>query len=148
VQCGGPARRRTAPKHPRLHASAYRPANCRWHSLPLAALGAHTHPAGMFVVTEADAAAIRAAFDRGGELSAAVELPGPGSPPTRRGHTASSSIRARSAGLVPSTGHAAQSSDRGPTTPTKRRRLSKIADQEVDPGVKELFKPMIQPPPG
>jgi hypothetical protein len=28
----------------------------------------------MFVVTEAEAAAIRAAFDRGGELSAAVEL--------------------------------------------------------------------------
>ena len=28
----------------------------------------------MFVVTEADAAAIRAAFARGGELSAAVEL--------------------------------------------------------------------------
>jgi hypothetical protein len=28
----------------------------------------------MFVVTETDAAAIRAAFDRGGELSAAVEL--------------------------------------------------------------------------
>lgn len=28
----------------------------------------------MFVVTEADAAAIRAAFDRGGDLSAAVEL--------------------------------------------------------------------------
>jgi hypothetical protein len=28
----------------------------------------------MFVVTEADAAAIRTAFDRGGELSAAVEL--------------------------------------------------------------------------
>ena len=28
----------------------------------------------MFVVTEADAAAIRIAFDRGGELSAAVEL--------------------------------------------------------------------------
>ena len=40
----------------------------------LAALGAHTHSADMFVVTEADAAAIRAAFDRGGELSAAVEL--------------------------------------------------------------------------
>jgi hypothetical protein len=29
----------------------------------------------MFIVTEADAAAIRAAFGRGGELSAAVELP-------------------------------------------------------------------------
>jgi hypothetical protein len=29
---------------------------------------------GMFVVTEAEAAAIRAAFDHGGELSAAVEL--------------------------------------------------------------------------
>ena len=28
----------------------------------------------MFVVTESDAAAIRAAFDEGGELSAAVEL--------------------------------------------------------------------------
>ena len=28
----------------------------------------------MFVVTEADTAAIRAAFDEGGELSAAVEL--------------------------------------------------------------------------
>jgi hypothetical protein len=28
----------------------------------------------MFVVTEADAVAIRAAYDRGGELSAAVEL--------------------------------------------------------------------------
>jgi hypothetical protein len=28
----------------------------------------------MFVVTEADAAAIRAAFDRGGEFSAAVEV--------------------------------------------------------------------------
>jgi hypothetical protein len=28
----------------------------------------------MFVVTEAEAAAVRAAFDRGGELSAAVEL--------------------------------------------------------------------------
>jgi hypothetical protein len=28
----------------------------------------------MFVVTEAEATAIRAAFDRGGELSAAIEL--------------------------------------------------------------------------
>ena len=28
----------------------------------------------MFVVSEADAAAIRAAFDKGGELSAAIEL--------------------------------------------------------------------------
>ena len=42
--------------------------------MALAALGARTHPVDMFVVTEADAAAIRAAFDRGGELSAAVEL--------------------------------------------------------------------------
>ena len=33
-----------------------------------------THPAGMFVVTEAEAAAIRAAFEQRGELSAAVEL--------------------------------------------------------------------------
>jgi hypothetical protein len=36
--------------------------------------GAWHHAVGMFVVTEAEAAAIRAAFDRGGELSAAVEL--------------------------------------------------------------------------
>ena len=34
----------------------------------------HPHAACMFVVTEAEAAAIRTAFDRGGELSAAVEL--------------------------------------------------------------------------
>ena len=40
----------------------------------LAALGAHTHPAGMFVVTEAEAAAIRAVYEQSGELSAAVEL--------------------------------------------------------------------------
>ena len=40
----------------------------------LVALGAHTHPAGMFVVTEAEAAMIRAAFEQHGEFSAAVEL--------------------------------------------------------------------------
>jgi hypothetical protein len=34
----------------------------------------HTHPAGMFVITEAEAAAIRAAFEQSGELWAAVEL--------------------------------------------------------------------------
>jgi hypothetical protein len=32
------------------------------------------HLAGMYVVTEADAAAIREAYETGGELSAAVEL--------------------------------------------------------------------------
>ena len=32
------------------------------------------HPAGMFVVTEAEAAAIRAVYEQSGELSAAVEL--------------------------------------------------------------------------
>jgi hypothetical protein len=40
----------------------------------LAALGPRTHPARMFVVTEAEAAAIRTAFDEGGEFAAAVEL--------------------------------------------------------------------------
>ena len=40
----------------------------------LAALGAHTHPADLFVVTEADAAAIRAVYEQSGEFSAAVEL--------------------------------------------------------------------------
>ncbi len=32
------------------------------------------HAIGMFIVTEADAAAIRAVFDQEGELSAAIEL--------------------------------------------------------------------------
>jgi hypothetical protein len=36
---------------------------------------APSHALGMFVVTEAEAAAIRAAFERRGELSAVVELP-------------------------------------------------------------------------
>jgi hypothetical protein len=35
---------------------------------------AHRHAIGMFVVTEADAAAIRAVFNQEGELSAAIEL--------------------------------------------------------------------------
>ena len=33
-----------------------------------------SHAPGMFVVSEAEAAAIRTAFERGGEFSAAVEL--------------------------------------------------------------------------
>jgi hypothetical protein len=40
----------------------------------LAARGQRHHPAVMFVVTEADAAAIRTACDQGGEFAAAVEL--------------------------------------------------------------------------
>jgi hypothetical protein len=41
---------------------------------PLVGRGAHRHAIGMFVVTEADAAAIRAVFNQEGELSAAIEL--------------------------------------------------------------------------
>ena len=44
------------------------------HRTALAGPDPRFHAPGMFVVSEADAAAIRAAFDRGGELSAAVEL--------------------------------------------------------------------------
>jgi hypothetical protein len=40
----------------------------------IAARGACRHATGMFIVTEADAAAIRAVFDQEGELSAAIEL--------------------------------------------------------------------------
>jgi hypothetical protein len=40
----------------------------------LAGRGACGHAIGMFIVTEADAAAIRAVFDQEGELSAAIEL--------------------------------------------------------------------------
>jgi hypothetical protein len=40
----------------------------------LASGGAHRHAFGMFVIAEADAAAIRAIFDQEGELSAAIEL--------------------------------------------------------------------------
>jgi hypothetical protein len=36
--------------------------------------GVRRHAIGMFVVTEADAAAIRAVFNQEGELSAAIEL--------------------------------------------------------------------------
>jgi hypothetical protein len=41
---------------------------------PVRAGGVHGHADGMFVVTEADAAAIRTIFDEEGELSAAIEL--------------------------------------------------------------------------
>jgi hypothetical protein len=37
-------------------------------------MGRRSHASGMFVVSEAEAAAIRTAFHQGGELSAAVEL--------------------------------------------------------------------------
>jgi hypothetical protein len=40
----------------------------------LAARGPRHHPARMFVVSEAEAAAIRAAFDQRGELAGAIEL--------------------------------------------------------------------------
>jgi len=40
----------------------------------LVAHGPPSHPAGMFVVTEAEAAAIRAVFEQHGEFAAAVEL--------------------------------------------------------------------------
>jgi hypothetical protein len=43
-------------------------------SLCLAGRDACRHATGMFIVTEADAAAIRAVFDQDGELSAAIEL--------------------------------------------------------------------------
>jgi hypothetical protein len=39
----------------------------------LAVFDAHTHPAGMFAVTEAEAAAIRAVFEQRGEFSAAID---------------------------------------------------------------------------
>ena len=44
----------------------------RWHRA--CRPSAHHHAIGMFVVTEADAAAIRAVFNQEGELSAAIEL--------------------------------------------------------------------------
>ena len=40
----------------------------------VAVFDAHTNPAGMFVVTEAEAATIRAVYEQSGEFSAAVEL--------------------------------------------------------------------------
>jgi hypothetical protein len=40
----------------------------------LAAFGPRSHAPGMFVVTEAEATAIRTTFDQGGEFAAAVEL--------------------------------------------------------------------------
>jgi hypothetical protein len=40
----------------------------------LACRSVHRHTLGMFIVTEADTAAIRAVFEKEGELSAAIEL--------------------------------------------------------------------------
>jgi hypothetical protein len=40
----------------------------------LASRGVHHHAFGMFVISDADAAAIRAIFHQEGELSAAIEL--------------------------------------------------------------------------
>jgi hypothetical protein len=40
----------------------------------LATRAGHGHADGMFAITEADAAAIRAIFDEEGELSAAIEV--------------------------------------------------------------------------
>src|SRR5689334_13367865 len=43
-------------------------------TLALPDAAADDHPPGMFCVSEAEAAAIRAAYEQGGELSAAIEL--------------------------------------------------------------------------
>jgi hypothetical protein len=43
-------------------------------TLPRADRGSHAHPLRIFVVSEAEADAIRAAFVQHGELSAAIEL--------------------------------------------------------------------------
>ena len=43
-------------------------------AISLAASGRSAHAPGMFVVSEVQAAAIRAAFDRGGEFTTAIEL--------------------------------------------------------------------------
>ena len=56
-----------APIMPHLDMAKRAPNVFAGHSL-------RSHAPSMFTVTEAEAAAIRAAFDRGGELSAAVEL--------------------------------------------------------------------------
>jgi hypothetical protein len=45
----------------------------------LAVLGLRPHALGMFLVSESDAAAICAAFDQGGEFSAAIEFYSPAS---------------------------------------------------------------------
>ena len=51
-----------------------RPASPAVLQASLADPGPRAHRSGMFVVTEADADLIRAAFERGGEFLAAVEL--------------------------------------------------------------------------
>jgi hypothetical protein len=57
-----------------INRPAASPLNGSWLPNRLAGHGRRSHAPGMFVVSEAEASAIRAAFDRGGELSAAVEL--------------------------------------------------------------------------
>ena len=67
VSCARRLARSAAPLHSQL-----RPTYPRHGAL--AALAARTHPTGMFVVTEAEAVAIRAVYEQHGEFSAAVEL--------------------------------------------------------------------------
>jgi hypothetical protein len=57
----------------RLAAALWRPIEAD-AVLVIAGRGVRPHAPGMFVVSEAEAAAIRTPFDRGGELSAVVEL--------------------------------------------------------------------------
>ena len=51
-----------------------RPSSTSRAAYPLAGHAQRDHPPAMFVVSEEEAAAIRAAFDQGGEFAAAVEL--------------------------------------------------------------------------
>jgi hypothetical protein len=72
--------RRARPNNDPAMMLVHKPKGERRHGWPketdnaLASGRAHHHAFGMFVITEADAAAIRAIFDQEGELSAAIEL--------------------------------------------------------------------------
>jgi hypothetical protein len=57
-----------------LRPDPIKPEGSAHRAVTLASRGAHHHALGMFVITEADADAIRAVFNQEGELSAAIEL--------------------------------------------------------------------------
>jgi hypothetical protein len=66
--------RRVSLWHPHDHPWIVAHASQVRYSISLAQWGADLHPSIMFAVSEADAAVIRAAYERDGELSAVIEL--------------------------------------------------------------------------
>jgi hypothetical protein len=98
----------------------------------LAGRGARRHDIGMFIVTVADAAAIRAVFDQEGELSAAIEFTPavPGDHRQREGACTRSEHRRVDAAASPAAPGDAAASPQGQLAkhPPHGRRVCRLAN--------------------